>query len=142
MQFFNVHGIESFIPMLNEKPLFNTLIFIKCTESFVFSIMEDYSRQVYVYRDPEQKKPQAIPTNEMDNFIMVLNIVNQEYIPLKIYDKSFLKGQRVKVLEGPLKGAVGIVKRIKGDRRLIVSVSGIAVIATSFIPPQWLEVEK
>lgn len=70
---------------------------------------------------------------------MVMNLQNQEFIPLIIYNKEFLTGQRVRVLDGPLKGAEGVVKRLKGDRRLIVSISGVAAVATSYIPPSNLE---
>lgn len=75
----------------------------------------------------------------MDNFRMVLNLQGQEFFPLEIYDKEFLVGQKVRVLDGPLKGAEGVIKRIKGDRRLVVSVSGIAAVATSFVHPEFLE---
>ena len=35
--------------------------------------------------------------------------------------------------------AEGVVKRIKGDRRLVVSITGIACVATCFIHPSLLE---
>ena len=63
----------------------------------------------------------------------------KEFYPLEFYNPKFLEGQKVRVLEGPLKDAVGVIKRIKGDRRLIVSVSGIAAVATSFVHPEYLE---
>ena len=45
----------------------------------------------------------------------------------------------MRVLEGPLKGAEGYVKRIRKDRRLLVSIEGFIAVATSFIPFQFLE---
>ena len=48
-------------------------------------------------------------------------------------------GDKVRVLEGPLKGAEGYIKRIRKDRRLLVSIEGFIAVATSFIPPQFLE---
>jgi transcription antitermination factor NusG len=47
-------------------------------------------------------------------------------------------GDKVRVLEGPLKGAEGYIKRIRKDRRLLVSIEGFIAVATSFIPPQFL----
>jgi hypothetical protein len=43
------------------------------------------------------------------------------------------------VLEGPLKGAEGYIKRIRKDRRLLVAIEGFIAVATSFIPFQYLE---
>ena len=40
---------------------------------------------------------------------------------------------------GPFQGAEGYVVRIKKDRRLVVTISGVAAIATSFIPMELLE---
>ena len=48
-------------------------------------------------------------------------------------------GDRVRVLEGPLQGAEGYIKRIRKDRRLLVAIEGFIAVATSFIPPQFLE---
>jgi transcription antitermination factor NusG len=48
-------------------------------------------------------------------------------------------GDRVVVTDGPFKGAEGHIKRIKKDRRLVVSISGVAAVATTYIHPQFLE---
>ena len=45
----------------------------------------------------------------------------------------------MKVLDGPYKGCTGYIKRIKGNRRLLVSVEGLALVATSYIPSEFLE---
>ena len=45
----------------------------------------------------------------------------------------------MRVLEGPLKGAEGYIKRIRKDRRLLVAIEGFIAVATTFIPPQFLE---
>ena len=50
-------------------------------------------------------------------------------------------GDRVRVTGGVFKGAEGYIKRIKGRRRLIVSITGICAVATSFIPNCFLRME-
>ena len=52
---------------------------------------------------------------------------------------DFKPGERVRVTEGPFKGAQGVIKRIKKDRKLLVSINGIVVVAVSHIPGQFLE---
>ena len=48
-------------------------------------------------------------------------------------------GDRVRVIDGIYKGAEGYIKRIKKDRKLVVSVTGVAVVAVSYIHPDYLE---
>lgn len=131
--------IETFVAMLKGKPILGSLIFLHCTEEAILKAKSDWFHQMIVYRDAKREKPQAIPDAEMENFKMVLNVKDQDFYPIEITDKTFLEGQKVRVLDGPLKGAVGVIKRIKGDRRLIVSVSGIAAIATVYVGPENLE---
>lgn len=125
--------------MQNGKAMLGPITFLRCTEDTLLKVKADWYHQISVYRDPERKYPQVIPDFEMDNFKMVLSLRDQEFYPLEIYDKKFLTGQLVRVLDGPLKGAVGVIKRIKEDRRLVVSVSGVVAVATSYVRPEFLE---
>jgi transcription antitermination factor NusG len=43
------------------------------------------------------------------------------------------------VTDGPFKGAEGHIKRIKRDRRLIVSIDGVVAVATTYIHPKFLK---
>ncbi len=115
------------------------IVFLRCTEDTILKAKADWFSQIMVYRDPERQYPQTMPDQEMENFRRILNLKKQELHPLEVNDKKLLEGQKVRVLDGPLKGAVGVIKRIKGDRRLIVSISGIAAVATSYVSPEFLE---
>ena len=125
--------------MASGRPLLGSIVFLRCSERFLFGLKSDFYSRIAVYRDSARTGFATISDAEMDNFRMVVNIKGQEYIPLTITNPQFLKGSRVRVLDGPFKGAVGVVRRIKGDRRLVVSVSGICAVATSFIRPELLE---
>ena len=57
---------------------------------------------------------------------------------VKIFGANKLKlevGDKVEVLEGIFKGCKGEIMRVKGDRRLVVSIAGLVVVATAFIHP-------
>ena len=116
--------------MASGRPLLGSIVFLRCSERFLFGLKSDFYSRIAVYRDSARTGFATISDAEMDNFRMVVNIKGQEYIPLTITNPQFLKGSRVRVLDGPFKGAVGVVRRIKGDRRLVVSVSGICAVAT------------
>ena len=49
------------------------------------------------------------------------------------------RGDRVRVTEGVFKGAEGYIRRVKGNRRLIVSIEGVVAVATTYIPGCFLE---
>ena len=49
------------------------------------------------------------------------------------------RGDRVRVIKGPLSGLEGELVRLKGHKRVVVRLDGVASIATSYIPSSFLE---
>ena len=120
-------------------PIVSNLFFIRCTRTYLGKFVEECAGMLYFYRDPERRVPQAIDNRQMDNFILVASVDNENLISLGEVTHNFLQGQRVRVKGGVFQGAEGVIKRVKGDRRLIVSISGVAAVATSYIHPSLLE---
>lgn len=133
------NSIETFVPMRQGKPFLGSLVFLRCSENYLYDLKSDWFSQIVVYRDAMRTRPEPIPDKEMDNFRLLLSHKDQDLIPIEVKDPNFLVGDRVRVKDGALKGLEGVVKRIKGDRRLVVAINGICAVATSFIPPQNLE---
>ena len=77
----------------------------------------------------------------MDMFILVTSRQNNsndvEYLGEP--KPKYVQGDLVRVTEGLYKGAQGHVVRIRKDRKLIVAISGVAVLAISHIPLCYLE---
>lgn len=115
------------------------ILFICCTMEYVESLILNWPGSLYFYRFPDRIEPQPIDEKQMRNFMLVTSAPEECLIHLDEVDRKFLMGQRVRVTGGVFEGAEGVVKRIKGDRRLIVSITGIACVATSFIHPSLLE---
>ena len=93
-----------------------------------------------IYYNAERTGAAVIPERQMAIFRMVassgadgLEFFSDESIT------RYRQGDRVRVKEGPLKGAEGYIKRIRKDRRLLVAIEGFVAVATSYIPPQFLE---
>lgn len=122
--------------------IISSLLFIQSTESYVKQLEQRNYDRLWFYRDLLTKKPSAIPEREMDIFIFVCSSGKEGLTYLGDDKPEYHEGDLVRVTEGPFKGAVGHIKRIKKDRRLIVSISGIATVATSYIHPQFLETVK
>lgn len=120
-----------------------TLFFIRCSKKQMLEFLIDMQGLLSFYRNLQTHQIRIVPDKEMEMFMIVTSAKDEPVFALDIQDPEFFQGQLVRVIDGPFKGAEGIIKRIKGDRRLLVQVTGVGVIATSFIPPQYLEkVEK
>ena len=57
--------------------------------------------------------------------------------PLNI--PNFQMGQKVRVIEGEFKGIVGIVSRWRGQQRVGITLQGLCIIATAYVPSAFLE---
>lgn len=147
-----VCDVETYIPMqtlekfdadglhYEEKPLINSLLFVRCKESWLISFKRDNPVDFMFYASMDSKRPGPIDDEEMRLFMFVTSADhgrNLHYFGES--DSTFKMGQKVKVIDGIYKGAEGYIKRIKKDRKLIVSVSGVAVVAVSHIPQEYLE---
>lgn len=145
--------VETFIPMqtiekydseglhYEERPLVNSLLFVRCKESWLINFKRDNSDVFMFYTSPDSKRPGPINDEEMRVFMLVTSADRGRNLHYFGKNDSVVKtGQRVRVIDGIYKGAEGYIKRIKKDRKLIVSVSGVAVVAVSYIPKEYLEI--
>lgn len=127
-------GLEVFVPPMP------SLFFLRGSARFVRELKRIYYDSLMFYSEPGTAEPAAVKDREMEMFILVCS-TPVEY--LKFFDEDFLAkckvGQKVRVTGGIYKGAEGYIKRIKKDRRLLVRIEGVAVVATGFIPPAYLE---
>ena len=85
-----------------------------------------------------ENKMITVPNKQMEDFIRVSNLPAEELIPLDIREGESLTGQRVKVIDGPLVGIEGFIKRIEGNKRVVVTIDGMLATALKFISPSIL----
>lgn len=116
-----------------------SLVFVRCTDEYLARFEQKNFDRLWIYRDLANKKPAAVPDREMEVFIFVCSAGRQGLTYLGDDKPEYHQGDKVRVIDGPFKGAEGYIKRIKKDRRLVVSIKGVAAVATSFIHPQFLE---
>ncbi len=147
-----VEDVETYIPMqtvekydskglhYEEKPLISSLMFIRCPESWLMEFKRANFSDFMFYKSSDSWRPGPIDDEEMRMFMFVTSADHGKNLHYFGEDSSAFKmGQKVRVIDGIYKGAEGYIKRIKKDRKLIVAVSGVAVVAVSYIPPEFLE---
>lgn len=125
-----------------QEPLVAALFFIQCPVDWLLEFQRKHYNEFMIYTDVKKGKPAAIRDKEMDMFIMVTSAHNNESkqdIEILEPKPQYAQGDWVRVTDGVYKGATGIVKRIKKDRKLLVAITGVTVVAISHIPMCYLE---
>lgn len=129
-------------PVRRRVPAVSSLMFVRASENYMLNLQERFkaSRPLMVYFDRETRRPAPIPDREMQTFILVTSVDDEglEYIS-EPPAHDFSTGDRVRVTGGPFAGAEGYIRRIKGDRRLVVTIEGVVAVATAYIPHCFLE---
>ncbi len=151
--FLQEKGLESYLPCEqvyimrgdephpHRRPLISSLIFFRSTSREARVMEMELKGRVMLYTDRTDSgnKPKAIPEREMEVFRLVTSSGEKG---MEFADDSvatFRKGQHVRVTGGPYKGAEGYIRRIKGNRRLVVAIHGICAVLTSYVPSCFLE---
>lgn len=141
----DVRYIEEGALIYQRVPLITSLLFFR-TDPDSLSAVENAIKDAndkakgFIYRTADWKAYAVIPDAQMKTFRLV-TAKGAEGLDFFSSDDftRFREGRKVRVTGGPFKGVEGYIKRIKRDRRLLVSLEGIVAVATSFIPPELLE---
>jgi len=123
------------------KPAISSLIFVRCSEEKVWDLQKAFYGRVMLYshKTDGNRKASPVDEEEMRVFMLVTSVEDDRLEYLDVESVNYKEGQKVRVLDGPYKDCVGYIKRVKGNRRLLVAVEGLALVATSYIPSVFLE---
>lgn len=124
-----------------------SLLFVRTTPDALKDFKQDHFSELMIYRRADSTDPAPIPEEQMRMFILVtsatdgrdVDLVSESLMGPDTKPFDFKPGEKVRVTEGPFKGAEGVIKRIKKDRKLLVAVQGVVVVAISNIPARFLE---
>lgn len=149
----DAQGFENFIPMkykLVEKggqrkrvrvPAIHNLVFVHADYGALRTLHDDPATRppFYFLCRRGTRSPLVIPDAQMRNFMLVAGTEDESLLYLSPDEVPFQKGRRVRVLSGPFEGAVGVMLRLRKDRRVVVQVQGVMAVATTFIHPSLLQ---
>ena len=127
------------------QPIFRNLLFVQSTKSRLDLILREIklkfgiaSDLYYRYRDGDERKIIVVREEEMRNFISVVGAVEEPVIYFSNADVNLEKGRRVRITGGAFEGVEGIFIRLKGDRRVVVSLPNLFSVATVFLPLEFI----
>ena len=116
-----------------------SLLFIRTTSSDIRLISSELYDRVLFYRNASRTALEPIPDRVMRTFLIMSPFHDEPVMYLAVDDPHFFEGPRKRIKSGIFAGCEGVIRRIKGDRRLIVRISDRAAIATPYIPQELLE---
>lgn len=116
-----------------------TLLFIHTTNSNIRLISSELYDRVLFYRNADRSDFEPVPDRVMKTFILMAPYHDEPVIYLAVDDPHFFDGPRKRIKSGLFAGCEGVIRRLKGNRRLIVRISSRAAIATPYIPQELLE---
>ena len=117
-------------------PLIHGMIFIRTDKATSFSLINDHFLRIVYLKDIEGHHSLIIPDKQMEDFMFLLDVSAKG---VEVLNKDLKPGDRVRVIKGPLAGLEGELMRIRGHKRVVIRLSGVASIATSYVPGSCLE---
>ena len=152
MRLLEAEGVEHFIPMRRQTqtirgrqvsrlvPAIRNLIFVHARPETVRRIK---ARAAYLQYIPDAATGRMIvvPDDQMRRFIAVAGSCDDRLLWLRPEEVNWSRGMRVRVTGGPFCGQEGVLVKVKGarDRRVVVAVEGVVVIAMATIRPDLIE---
>jgi transcription antitermination factor NusG len=119
-----------------EKPWISGLIFIRTNEKTALQIQKNSIIRLFFIKNRETWKLQIIPDKQMQDFMFMLDFSEST---IRIDNANLKQGDRVRVVKGCFAGIEGELIRIKGHKRVVVRLEGLFSLATTYIPPDFLE---
>lgn len=75
----------------------------------------------------------------MTNFIKATSTESEHVRIVSSEQCHYKTGDIVKVIGGEFKGVTGRVARISGQQRVVVEISGLCLVATAYIPSDFIK---
>ena len=126
--------------LIEFRPLIASLLFLRCTAKWLKDYKFAHNDRFLYYEDFATHEPAPIDEVQMRSFIILTapdHATQVEYLGESV--PQFKRGEHVRVTDGIYKGAEGYIRKVRSDRKLVVEVKGVAVIAVSYISPAFLE---
>lgn len=152
-KYLDARKVESFLPMRYEEsysgcrkrrrlvPAVHNLVFVYSSKRFLDTLKKEVEGRLPVryVMDRELHCPVVIPGKQMRDFIAVAGTYDEQLLWLDATAVTLKKGDHVRITGGMFAGVEGRLMRIKGDRRVVVSIRGFMAVATAYIHPSLVE---
>lgn len=124
------HGIECYLPLQKTlkqwsdrkkwvwEPLFRSYLFVRIVPTQYMEVVSDPGLVRFIFFEG---KLASVSEKQIEHLKRL--IANE--IPLELTSPLLKKGQRVRVVNGPMMGIEGILHDFQGTRRILIQIDGI-----------------
>ena len=129
------------------KPFVQQLVFLYSSKEEAYKFVNEVPELSYLtfYYDHFKvsqtgyNPPLTVTFERMSNFIRLTSIEDEHVEVLTNKHVVFKSDEMVRITDGKFKGIVGKVARIDRNNRVVVTIEGVCMIATAFVPKYALE---
>lgn len=118
-------------------PVIPNLIFLKTDRLLINELKQRFPIRYII--DKGSGNPITVPEKQMLHFIAVAGSYDQQIIFLNPDELKMKIGTMVRIKEGIFKGVEGTLVRVRNNKRVVVQIQGLVVVATHYIHPSLLE---
>lgn len=156
--FLDSEGFETFLPMTTRRfqvgkrvvkkrvPALNNLVFVHDTMQRITEVKQTRLAAQplrYMMRrplDPEHETAEVItvPDAQMQSFIKVTEGPEEQFTYLTADELKGHDQGHVVIASGPFAGVEGTIKRVHGNKQVVVELEGIGGITINFVPTKFL----
>ena len=115
-------------------PAINLYLFVHSDYASLYSFKQNTPGLLFtkVINSKDSHTTMKVPDKEMEDFIRVATQKEQESRLFRPDEIQLPKGQRIRILGGPLSGVEGELVKVKGlrDKRIVLSIPGIISVMT------------
>ena len=160
--FLDAVGVENFLPMKTavskvghrvvkkRVPALSNLIFVRSSMERITLLKqtklgaEPLRYMVRRALDPLRACDEVIvvPDRQMVNFLRVAMGPEDEYTYLSMAELQGRDQGTVRITSGPFEGVEGVIKRVHGNKQVVVELEGLGGIAIRFVPKHFMVKEN
>lgn len=153
-QYLESLGITTFLPMTavatidNQRlshsavPAISNLLFVRSTANTLNTLKQTNSTAAtlrYMMRRPLNSPDTpaeiiTVPQRQMDNFIRIASGPADGFTYLAPRELRGKNSGKVLITSGPFKGVEGTIKRIHGNRHVVVEIESLGGVCINFVP--------
>ena len=152
-------GFESFVPMryvvsLDRRgrktkkfvPVVRDLVFIRTDHATMYGLKQQFEslRNIYIPSEDGRTRVVIVTDDQMESFMKVTKTLSDGLLFFTPDEVNLSKGVKVRIHGGQFNGLEGTFVKVKGarDKRVVVEVSGVIVVATCSLKCDLIEVLK
>ncbi len=120
-------------------PAISNLIFVRSTQERLSELKRrnevlEPLRYMMDHTAAGEHTIMTVPDKQMENFMRVASQTDDSVMWLDDETIVGKEGKRVEIMGGAFEGVVGVIRRVKRCKRVVVELEGIASVAIAYVP--------